>query len=126
MPKKHLTPHDHYTRSILSKPLVAQELFEHHLPEWIKKKIDFSTLALQKESFINDNLKLQIADLLYSANFDGKKGYVYLLLEHASTPDKLLPFRMLKYILAVMDHHLKQNGDKVLPLVYPMILYTGD
>jgi len=69
-------------------------------------KIDFTTLKLQKDSFIDDKLRLQVADLLYLVNVEGESGYIYLLLEHASTSDPLLPFRMACYVLAVMKNHL--------------------
>ena len=122
---KKLSPHDRFTRSLMTNPKVAEEFFKKNLPENIKKAIDFSSIELQKESFIDDYLKLQIADLLYSARFDGQPGFLYVLLEHASTPDRFLPFRMHKYVTAIMDHHLKKKENKTLPLVYPMILYTG-
>jgi predicted transposase/invertase (TIGR01784 family) len=125
MPKNRISPHDRYIRSMMSHPKVIQEFFEANLPENVKKAIDFKSIALQKDSFIDDKLRLQIADLLYAVNFDGKPGYIYLLLEHASQPDPLLPFRMLKYMVAIMDHHLKKTATKELPVIYPQILYTG-
>ena len=123
---KQLSPHDRFTRSIMNNPKVAEEFFRRNLPEHIKNAIDFSSIKIQKESFIDDNLKLQIADLLYSANFNGQPGFLYILFEHASKSDPLLPFRMLKYMISVMDHHLKTTKKQKLPLVYPMILYTGE
>jgi predicted transposase/invertase (TIGR01784 family) len=109
----------------MMNPKVAEEFFQKNLPENIKKAIDFSSLELRKESYIDDKLKLQITDLLYSAQFNGHEGFLYVLLEHASTPDRLLPFRMHKYVSAIMEDHLKNKENKTLPLVYPMILYTG-
>jgi len=126
MPKNHLSPHDRYIRSILSNTPVAREFFEKHLPPEVIKTIDFSTLEVRKDSFINDKLRLQVADLLFSVNFHGDPGYIYLLLEHASTPDRLLPYRMLQYTLSIMEHHLKKSKKKKLPLVVPLILYTGN
>lgn len=108
---------------------VAKEFFEQHLPVNVKKAIDPSTIKLQKDSFIDDNLKQQAADLLFSVDFDGKHGYIYLLLEHQSKPDEFMPFRMLKYMIAVMEQHLKQikkPNKKRLPIVYPMIFYSGN
>lgn len=109
----------------MSNPRVAEEFFQQNLPEHVKKVIDFSSLHLQKDSFIDDKLKLQIADLLYSVNFHGKPGFLYILFEHASTPQPLLPFRMLKYMIAIMDQHLSRMKTNDLPLVYPLILYNG-
>lgn len=123
---KKLSPHDRFTRSLMSNPKVAEEFFKKNLPAHIQKAIDFSSLKLQKESYIDDNLKLQIADLLCSVEFNGQPGFLYLLLEHASKPDPLLPFRMLKYMVSIQDHHLKVTKTNKLPLVYPLILYTGE
>ena len=127
MPKNHLSPHDRYIRSILSNLPVAREFFEKNLPEDVVKAIDFSTLTPQKDSFVNDKLRLKVADLLFSVSFNGDPGYIYLLTEHASTPDRFLPYRMLQYTMSIMDQHLKKHPkDKKLPLVVPLILYTGD
>ncbi|HQS84927.1 MAG TPA: Rpn family recombination-promoting nuclease/putative transposase [Alphaproteobacteria bacterium] len=124
MPQK-LSPHDRFTRASLTHPKVAEEFFQKNLPEKIKKMIDFSSLKLNKESFIDDHLKLQISDMLFSVNFNENPGFIYLLVEHASTPQPLLPFRMLKYVMAIMEDHLKRTKSRTLPFVFPLVLYTG-
>lgn len=126
MSNNHLTPHDKYFKSVMSDLKVAREFFEQNLPSNIKSIINFATIRLQKESFIDDKLKLQIADLLYSAEFSAKNGYLYVLVEHQSTSDKLMAFRVLKYMVAIMEHHVKQTKTDKLPIVYPMIFYTGN
>ena len=107
------------------QPEVAREFFSQYLPADIRKKVDLTTLVPQKESFIDDKLRMQIADLLFSVDFEGEPGYLYILMEHASTPDKMLPLRMLKYVISAMEHHCTQTGESKLPLVYPLIFYTG-
>jgi len=82
-------------------------------------------LKLQDNSYISDNLKMQITDLLFKTDFNGKPGYLYLLVEHQSQPEKLMPFRILKYMIAIMEDHLGQNNTAILPVVYPMIMYSG-
>jgi predicted transposase/invertase (TIGR01784 family) len=109
----------------LANPKVVRDFLKKSLPTSIQSVVDLETLQPQKESFIDDKLRLQIADLLYSVTIGGKPGYIYLLLEHASRPDRLLPFRMLKYMTAVMDNHLTKTDTSILPVVYPLILYTG-
>ena len=125
MPKKHLSPHDRFVRLMMTDPKVIREFFEENLPADIKAIADLNTLIPQKESFVDDHLRLQITDLLYSVEFEGEEGFFYILCEHASSQDLLLPFRMLKYSIAVMDHHLKKSKSKKLPLLYPLIFYTG-
>ena len=112
-------------RSSMSHSKVSEEFFKKYLPDKIRNIIDFDSLKLQKESYIDDNLKLQITDLLYAVNFDGHLGFLYILIEHASKSDSLLPFRMLKYMTAIMEDHLKDSKNRKLPLIYPLIFYTG-
>ena len=57
-----LSPHDRFSRSLMTNPKVAKEFFKTNLPEHIKKAVNFSSLELKKESFIDDSLKLQVAD----------------------------------------------------------------
>jgi predicted transposase/invertase (TIGR01784 family) len=111
---------------MMSEPKVIREFFEQNLPANIKSVINFATIQPQKESFIDDKLKLQITDMLYSAEFGNKLGYLYLLVEHQSTPNKLMAFRVLKYMVAIMEHHVKQTNSDRLPIVYPVIFYTGN
>ncbi len=126
MPRNRLNPHDRFARAMMTNRKVVREFFDVHLPKNIKNILDFSSIQPQKDSFIDDKLRLRIADLLYEVEFNGETGFIYILLEHASTPDKLLPFRMLKYMTAIMDHHLKKTQSQKLPFIYPMILYSGD
>lgn len=126
MSKKRLSPHDRFTRAMMTNKKVSREFFELHLPENIKQKVDFSTLELQKDSFIDDELRLNIADLLYQVKIEDQDGYFYILLEHQSTSDKLMPYRLMKYMIGIMDHHLKKKQGSQLPFIYPVVLYTGD
>jgi predicted transposase/invertase (TIGR01784 family) len=122
---KHLSPHYRILRSTMSQPQVIKEFFSNYLPANIKKEIDMDSIQLQKDSFVDDKLRMQITDLLYTAQFGQRQGYLYLLVEHQSTPDKLMPYRLLKYKLSIMDHHLKTTNDKQLPIIYPLIFYSG-
>jgi len=120
-----LSAHDHFFRSMLTNPKVINDFFNEHLPNDIKAVINFASINPQKDSFIDDKLRLQISDLLYSVEFNHQPGYLYLLLEHQSHPDKLMAFRLLKYVIAIMDQHLKKTNTQKLPLVYPLVFYSG-
>jgi len=125
MAHKHISSHDHFFRAAMAEPKVVNDFFQAHLPTKIQEIISWNSIQLKKESYVDDQLKLQITDMLYAANFDNKPGYIYLLVEHQSTADKLMPFRLLKYMLAIQENHLKQNKEKKLALIYPLIFYTG-
>jgi predicted transposase/invertase (TIGR01784 family) len=93
---------------------------------------------MEKESFIEDNLKASISDVLFlcdikadddsadKAATPSTKTYVYLLLEHQSKPDRFMAFRILRYMMNIIARHMEQNPrDKTLPLVYPVVFYNG-
>jgi predicted transposase/invertase (TIGR01784 family) len=118
-------PHDRFVRHMMTKPKVIEEFFQANLPANIKSAINFNSIKLEPESLINSKLQLQITDLLYSAEFNQQPGYIYLVVEHLSNSQRLAPFRMLKYTIDIMQRHLDQNQDDVLPIVYPLIIYGG-
>jgi len=118
-------PHDKFFKSVMSDPKTTKEFFEQHLPANIRSSINLDTIVYKNESYIDNELRLQLVDALYSAEFDGKAGYLYLLVEHQSSPHELMPLRILKYIVAIMEDHIKKTEKNILPIVYPMILYTG-
>jgi predicted transposase/invertase (TIGR01784 family) len=119
------SPHDKYFRRSMDYPQVAHDFFETHLPEKIKRIADLKTLQLRKESYLDQELKESLTDILFSVNLDNKSSYLYILVEHQSTVDKLMAFRLLKYQILIMEQHLKESKDKRLPLIYPLVFYTG-
>jgi predicted transposase/invertase (TIGR01784 family) len=118
-------PHDKFFKKAMSDQRVAKEFFEHHLPQIIQEKMDFGNLTFCKQSFIGKELAAHEADVLYKTNFNEQPGYLYILAEHQSTIDKLMPFRLARYMLKVIGFHLDQHGQKNLPIVYPLVFYHG-
>ena len=118
--------HDPFFKKVLENPLVAREFFDSHLPDNIKQLIDLETLTMEKESFVEPNLKRRVSDVLFTANFGDTQGYLYLIIEHQSTLDPLMAFRLFKYMLAICDRYLADNPDaKKLPLIYPILFYNA-
>ena len=117
--------HNNFFISSMSNKNLAKEFFNKHLPTGIKKKIDLESLAFCKESYIDKKLKMSQVDVLYKVNFNDNPGYIYCLLEHQSTCDKLMAFRMFKYMMKIMDHHIKDQKDVKLPVILPLVFYHG-
>lgn len=120
-------PHDRFFRQSLSDIQIAKDFFEAHLPPSILAKVDLNSLTICKESYIDEELKECIDDIVYKVNIENKQqGYIYLALEHQSTATHFMAFRFIKYQLAIIDNHLKQNpNNKYLPLVFPLLYYHG-
>ena len=120
-----ISEHDKTFKAALSNVRVARDFLEAHLPKDLLAVTDLEHLELQDRNFLNELREEAEVDVLYKTLIDGREAYLYLLLEHQSSIDKLMPFRVLKYIVHVMDRHVKLTGKKVLPLVYPLVVYHG-
>lgn len=123
-------PHDRFFRGIMQQQPVIQEFFQAFLPEFIQQHIAFDQIKVSSSSFVEPELSEQINDLLFECQFNIhdqiREGYVYLLVEHQSRPEKQLPLRVFRYVLAALDKHAKQQPNSPLPPIYPMVFYQGE
>ncbi|WP_375329755.1 Rpn family recombination-promoting nuclease/putative transposase [Candidatus Tisiphia endosymbiont of Nemotelus uliginosus] len=118
--------HDEIFRKSMENPIVAKEFLATHLPKDVLALIDSTSLKLEKDSFIEPDLSKTISDVLFSVKFNDQDGYIFLLLEHQSTVDKMMAFRLFKYMINICDLYLTTNPKaKSLPLIYPLIIYNG-
>ena len=117
-------PHDKLFKEIWSNQETARDFLDNYLPAEIKALIDLSTLEICKDSFVNQDLKEFYSDLLYKVSFGGQTGYVYLLFEHKSRPEKTIALQLLSYIYSIWNLHIKQEN-LPLPLIVPMVIYHG-
>ena len=123
-----ISAHDKFFKLSLQELQIAKDFFQHHLPKAIQDKIDFSTLELKSESFIDEEHKAHFSDILYGVRSNNESLYLFILAEHQSTPDRFMPFRILKYMCLIWDKHLKNVEEKniqKLPIIYPLIFYHG-
>lgn len=118
------TPHDALFKQFLTHPETARDFLEVHLPPALRQACDLSTLRLESGSFIEEDLRAYYSDVLYSLKAEQGDGYIYALIEHQSSPDKHMGFRMMRYAIAAMQRHLDAGNDK-LPLVIPILFYHG-
>ncbi|MHA7847383.1 Rpn family recombination-promoting nuclease/putative transposase [Serratia sp. D1N4] len=124
--KKTTTPslHDAVFKQFLTHPDTARDFLELHLPPALRRCCDLSTLKLESGSFIERDLRAYYSDVLYSLKTGEGDGYVYALIEHQSSPDRHMAFRLLRYAIAAMQRHLAAGHDQ-LPLVIPILFYHG-
>ena len=88
------TPHDNLFRSVFGDTTEASALLRAYLPQAISRQLLWSTLAWQPVGFIDDRLRDSESDLLYliQRKADAAPAWLYVLLEHQSTPDAWLRF----------------------------------
>ncbi|EBW6041218.1 Rpn family recombination-promoting nuclease/putative transposase [Salmonella enterica subsp. enterica serovar Infantis] len=117
--------HDGLFKLFLRESATAQDFLAAHLPQYIRSRIRLGTLKLESSSFVDHKLRELHSDVLYSVETkEGETGYIYCLVEHQSTADRMIAWRMMRYTLSVMDSHLKK-GNVTLPVVVPLLFYQG-
>ena len=119
------TPHDAVFKQFLMHAETARDFLDIHLPAELRELCDLDTLHLESGSFIEESLKGHSTDVLYSVQMQGNPGYLHVVIEHQSKPDKKMTFRMMRYAIAAMHRHLEADHDK-LPLVVPILFYQGE
>lgn len=117
-------PHDAFFKETLRSPERAVAFFQGHLPPEIVSCIDWPALALLPSSFVHQDLKQTHSDLLFSVKAGGREMLLYVLVEHQTSVDPLMPLRLLGYIIEILREHEKKNG-LPLPVVLPMLIHQG-
>lgn len=119
------TPHDAVFKTFLSRVETARDFIKIHLSPALLNLCDLNTLRLEPGSFVEDDLRQYYSDILYSLKTTCGEGYIHVLIEHQSSPDRHMAFRLMRYAIAVMQRHL-EAGHTLLPLVIPILFYQGE
>jgi len=123
---------------LLEDPRNVRELFGITRLELVKK-IDFERLELVKTSFVHRDYRNVEADVVLTAplRLEGKgrsrrKLILYILIEHQSEPDRLMPLRLLDYVVQIFRFQQRPWLKSPASLdrlgfdpVLPVVLYTG-
>ena len=107
--------------------IVATELVE---------RIDFSQITQINSSFVPDNLREQESDMVFSVPFQGESEseelLIYILIEHQSSVDPTMEFRVLFYMTQIWDFQRREWESEDVPKsqwrfrpILPIVFYTG-
>ncbi|HFW3351225.1 TPA: Rpn family recombination-promoting nuclease/putative transposase [Salmonella enterica subsp. enterica serovar Eastbourne] len=99
------TPHDAVFKQFLCHPDTARDFLEIHLPTTLRQICNLNTLRLESGSFIEEDLRPHYSDILWSLETSEGEGYIYVVIEHQSTPDAHMAFRLMRYAMAAMQRH---------------------
>ncbi len=120
------TPHDGAFREFFSRRDVATSFLQENLPFSIAQHLDYDTLIISKDTFIDKHLVRSHSDLLYQINYKTHPLMLYLLFEHKSFQDKQTAFQILKYMIRIWELYQKQNETGgTLPAILPLVIYHG-
>ena len=95
-------PHDHLAKHFLANVDLTADFLKNYVAREVVDKLDLGRLRIESPVKVNSELIEGIGDLRFSAGFkgSGRESEVFIFFEHQSSPDRLLVFRILKYIVA--------------------------
>ena len=118
--------HDKIYKTILSNKTEIANLI-NSIFKFKSKKFFITEDKIEhyNSSFITNNFLNRESDIVYKL----KKQNIFFLIEHQSKIDYSMPFRLLEYCVLIMENAIDKNKiknkDYKLPVIYPIIIYTG-
>jgi predicted transposase/invertase (TIGR01784 family) len=113
---------------VFSDSTEAASFLRVSLPEALSRELDWPTLTLLDGGFIDEALRESESDLLYQVGHGSSQEpvLVYILLEHQSSPDVWMRFRLLKYCCRIWDQSFRDRPDQTqLSPILPLVFYQG-
>jgi predicted transposase YdaD len=121
-------PHDALVRTVLSDMRAAASFLQAHLPVEVSQGLDWATLRLVDGSFVDEEFRASEADLLYEVEHASAATslWLYMLVEHQSTPDRWMRLRLLKYCCRIWERQLTARPmPRELRPIVPLVFYQG-
>ena len=113
--------HDKVFRKILSDKIEVTKF----LNEQLKTNLKPEDIEQYNSSYINTLMQNEEADVVYKL----KSKNEFFLIEHQSKVDYRMPFRILKYEMAIIESAVDEKECKKKDYLYPrvnaIVLYTG-
>ena len=115
-------------KQFFSHAQMVRELLQGFVNESWVKQIDFSTLEKCNNSYVTDDLRERMDDVIWKVRWQDKDLYLYILLELQSSIDKFMSIRIMTYIGLLYQDLIKSKSVKknqLLPPILPIVLYNG-
>ena len=117
-------PHDALFKLAFDQPDQLADLCRGLLAPELAAAIAWDTAPRTPGSFIDPALADFHSDLLFTVNLAGHPTYLYVLVEHQSTRDELMPLRMLNYAVRVWMPHASEHGAPLPPLLSVLVSHA--
>ncbi len=130
--------HDLGYKQLLSFIEMFRQLIQGYTNEDWKEKLDYSRAQRVDKEYVLPDFKKKESDILYKVPLvdkekNEKEIFLFVLIEHQSTVDHSIAFRLLFYLAHVwydiyknMTPSEQRSESFSLPPVFPIVLYNGN
>ncbi|WP_437580930.1 Rpn family recombination-promoting nuclease/putative transposase [Sorangium sp. So ce887] len=121
------SPHDALFQWTFSQREHAVGLLKAALPSSLAAAVRWSTLRVEKGSFVDRALRSRHSDLVLSARIGEGRVYFYVIVEQQRDVEALMVFRMGLYMMRLWEQIVRdQPGLKKLPPIMPVLIHHSD
>lgn len=121
------SPHDTLFRHAFGQVQNAAGLLKVLLPAQLVAAVDWESLTQHEGSNIDERMRELESDLVFSARVTGREVLFYFLVEHQSSPDRFMVFRLWQYMTRVWEKWRRDHpGARRLPRLVPIVVYHGE
>jgi predicted transposase YdaD len=116
--------HDRLFRYTFERPAVTEGELRSVLPAPVVEALDFTSLTLEPGTLVDAEHAELETDLLYRVQLSGEEGFIFILFEHQSSADGMMPYRMARYMLRIWERWSRAQATpaKRLPVIVPLLL----
>ncbi len=122
--------HDEFFKWMMQDLAVAKDLIKTWFSKDLVNQLDLDKLNIEEGSYVDKKLRKSESDILFSVKRKDSEEEIllYILCEHQSSADAMMPYRLMSYIMKILDRYVKTNKEQPLPLplVYPFVVYNGE
>lgn len=118
------TPHDALFRAIFDDPEAVRGELLAVLPSPLREMVGLATITRVPGRFADESFRGLETDALFRVELEGQPPLlVYVLFEHQSRVDPLMPWRLLQYMVAVWTKAMNEAPTRMrLPPLLPIVL----
>lgn len=126
-----------YKKLFSNKEIFIEFLQTFVKEDWVRNIDEDNLVRVDKEYLLQDYRKKE-ADIVYRMKFENpltkevEEAIFYVLFELQSSVDRLMPYRLLMYMVQIWKQELSsvslreaQGKDYKLPAIVPIVLYNG-
>ncbi len=124
-------PHDTLARHFLAAEDLTADLLRRYVDPSMIDLLDLDRLKCESTDTVDDTLSEYVGDLRFSTTFkhSDRQSEVFIFFEHQSKKDRMIGFRLLRYIVNAYEKLLaaKADGQRIEAFPYPVavVLYHG-
>lgn len=113
--------HDKTFKELFSNKKEAVKFINKYLLKGTENNLEENQIEKQNTEFITKQKEQLETDILYKI----KDTNIFILIEQQSKVDYFMAKRILYYYIEIMHEIEKETKDKIVPIIYPIVLHTG-